>query len=72
MAAPILPSVFEELIILESDTFCVALKKYMEFQVKLYQYMKWRHESGDSTDFSDAYKEMLCGVDCPSTETPES
>lgn len=59
---PHLPSDFEEVIILESDTICESLKKYLKFMVMFWQFTKWMHKAADDSELSASFKAMICNA----------
>lgn len=75
MAAPdsVRPSKFEELIVDEDDTFCVAFRKtFIELPILLYRFTKWMLSAVDEGDLSADFGAMVCNVECPESDDGDS
>jgi len=64
MASPVLPSDFEEVLVLPDDTLRIALvKAFIRFPVLVYRYYKWKY--GGTGQFTEEYQNALCAIACP-------
>lgn len=71
--SPVKPSDFDDLLVRGDDTFCDALKKFLQAEVLFWQYFKYKYD--EDGHFTAAYEAEICSASCfvpPEPETTQS